>query len=277
MTTRAPTGRVLAVLFFVGAALAIYAGWQLVPLDRYITPERGFGYALGIVGGSAMLLLLIYPLRKRARWLGFIGSVKTWFRIHMALGVIGPILVLYHANFQFGATNSNIAVICMLLVSGSGLIGRYFYAKIHEGLYGRQSTLAELQARSQDLRQSAANLPMLSGLLEQLDAKERHILAAVSRHFLLSRPLHAAALSYAARWRLLRYVRKATRHADRKARARLLAVARKYIASRISATRRVAEYQAYVRLFSWWHILHLPLFFLLLIAGVVHVIAVHVY
>ena len=44
-----------------------------------------------------------------------------------------------------------------------------------------------------------------------------------------------------------------------------------------TATRRVADYQAYVSLFSWWHVLHLPLFFLLLIAGIVHVVAVHVY
>jgi hypothetical protein len=72
-------------------------------------------------------------------------------------------------------------------------------------------------------------------------------------------------------------MRGATRNAEREARIRLLAVARKYVKTRIDATRRVSEYQAYVSLFSWWHILHLPLFFLLLIAGIVHVIAVHVY
>jgi hypothetical protein len=39
----------------------------------------------------------------------------------------------------------------------------------------------------------------------------------------------------------------------------------------------VAEYRVYERLFSLWHVLHLPLFFMLLAAGIVHVIAVHVY
>jgi hypothetical protein len=39
----------------------------------------------------------------------------------------------------------------------------------------------------------------------------------------------------------------------------------------------VAAFEAYERLFSLWHVLHLPLFFMLLIAGIVHVIAVNVY
>jgi hypothetical protein len=120
-------------------------------------------------------------------------------------------------------------------------------------------------------------LPLLSELLVQLDTEEHRIIESVSRRIVLARPLHAAVLSYRARWRLLRYVRRATRHSEPATRARLFAAARQYIRTRIGATRRVAEYQAYVRLFSWWHVMHLPLFLLLLIAGIAHVIAVHVY
>ena len=47
--------------------------------------------------------------------------------------------------------------------------------------------------------------------------------------------------------------------------------------SRLMAARRVAEFEASERLFAAWHILHLPLFFILVIVGIVHVIAVHVY
>jgi hypothetical protein len=39
----------------------------------------------------------------------------------------------------------------------------------------------------------------------------------------------------------------------------------------------VVEFAAFERLFSLWHALHLPLFLMLLVAGVVHVVAVHVY
>jgi hypothetical protein len=45
----------------------------------------------------------------------------------------------------------------------------------------------------------------------------------------------------------------------------------------LEAGRRMAEYKMYARLFSLWHVLHIPLFFMLLIAGVVHVIAINVY
>jgi hypothetical protein len=269
--------RMPAALFVLVSSAALYLGWRVIPLSRYITPERGIGYALGIAGGSLMLLLLLYPARKRVRWLSFMGSVKAWFRLHMVLGIVGPILVLYHANFSFGAANSNVALVCMLVVSGSGLIGRYFYTKIHEGLYGHQSNLMELQQRAARLRQVSLSTPLLTELLKQLDCEEDWLLSRASRKMLLVRPLYAAWASLLARRRLRRIVRRATKSTDRASRKRLRAIARGYILTRMGATRRVAEYQAYVSLFSWWHVLHLPLFFLLLIAGTVHVVAVHVY
>jgi hypothetical protein len=62
------------ILFLVACLILIFVGMH-AGLERFITPEKGLGYALGIVGGSAMLLLLLYPARKRLRWLGPIGSI----------------------------------------------------------------------------------------------------------------------------------------------------------------------------------------------------------
>jgi len=53
--------------------------------------------------------------------------------------------------------------------------------------------------------------------------------------------------------------------------------ARELARRHIDAVRRVTELTTYERLFSLWHVLHLPLFFMLLVAGIVHVVAVHVY
>ena len=141
-------------VFFAVCALVIYLGWRL-PTERYITPERGFGYVLGIVGGSMMVLLLLYSARKRVRWLKFLGSLSKWFEVHMALGVLGPICILYHSNFSLGATNSNVALFCMLTVAASGLVGRYFYSHIHYGLYGRKMSLSGAAAE----RRTAAHAP----------------------------------------------------------------------------------------------------------------------
>ena len=38
--------------------------------QEYLIPDEGAGYWLGIVGGALMLLLLLYPLRKRMRFGG---------------------------------------------------------------------------------------------------------------------------------------------------------------------------------------------------------------
>ncbi len=140
-------------------------------LERYITPQRGMGYWLGIIGGSMMLLLLVYSARKRAAWLRWIGGIPQWFQIHMVLGVVGPLLVLFHANFRLGATNSNVALICMLLVAGSGVIGRYIYTRMHANLDGNQDTLEELRAVAEKIRAQTTSIAFLPGLLNAIEAR----------------------------------------------------------------------------------------------------------
>jgi hypothetical protein len=268
--------------FFIASALLVWVGW-MYPTERFITPERGLGYALGIVGGSLMLLLLLYPARKRARWLGFIGTVKRWFQVHMIFGIVGPVLVLYHSNFRLGATNSNVALFCMVIVSVSGLVGRYFYTKIHHGLYGRKATLAELKENAERLQQVSSTLSFLPDLAQRLEQEESRLLTRLERLPHVARPLAAGPLIAGARWRLRRYIRRAIRAvvarqpALRSQKRRFGRAARDFANRRLRATRSVAEFESYERLFSLWHVLHLPLFFMLLIAGVVHVVSVHVY
>jgi hypothetical protein len=273
------TGKVL----FTIVCLVLYFGWSF-PTERYISPKRGFGYALGIVGGSLMLLLLVYSLRKRWSWLRFLGSTPSWFRFHMVLGILGPLCILYHSNFSTGATNSNVALFCMLTVAGSGLVGRYIYARIHHGLYGRKLQLGELRESAESLR-GQAGISFLPELAARLDAAEQQMSRAGARLSLLgvAKPVIIAFVSLRLRWRLQAYVRRALRASARanpviaSQRTRLRATARAYITRRLVATRRVAVFASYERLFSLWHTLHVPLIFLMIIAAVVHVIAVHVY
>jgi hypothetical protein len=272
-----------ARLGLLGAALAIWVGYQF-PTERYLSPERGIGYMLGIVGGSLMLMLLLYPARKHLRWIGFIGSVKGWFKVHMVLGVVGPILILYHSNFTLGATNSNAALWSMLLVAGSGIFGRHFYTRIHMGLYGRRASRTDMQAAAEDLREKVAGssfVPDLLGMLDEADARLLEHRGGTA--LLLMRPMFVTLRMHRERWRITRRAMRELREAAKASRVlraqhhTFAKAVRRYIARRLEATRRVAEFESYERLFSLWHVLHLPLFFLLLAAGIVHVIAVHVY
>jgi len=45
----------------------------------------------------------------------------------------------------------------------------------------------------------------------------------------------------------------------------------------LNAVTRVAQFKAYERLFSLWHVAHIPFVYLLVISAVVHVVAVHAY
>ena len=261
-------------------ALILLVGW-VVPLGDYITPRTGLGYALGIVGGSLMLALLIYPARKRLPGLTRIGSARAWFQIHMVLGVVGPLCILYHSNYHLGAANSNVALISMLIVAGSGFVGRYLYERIHHGLYGSKATLEELRAEAEQLRTDGSGAGRLMPEFgPRLDAAERRVGRGL---LLVPKALSAALLCRFERVWLHHYVHTALRRAaaasttvagHRHAFAR---AADRYADSRLKAARRVAEFESCERLFSLWHLLHLPLFGLLFIAGVVHVIAVNVY
>ncbi|MBV8146341.1 MAG: hypothetical protein JO184_15185 [Gammaproteobacteria bacterium] len=259
-------------------------GWRL-PTERYLTPTRGVGYALGITGGSLMLVLLLYSARKHFSWLAFLGPTPAWFRFHMVLGILGPLCILFHANFSTGAPNSNVALFCMLTVAGSGFIGRYLYAHIHHGLYGSKLELAELQAGAAGLRELSGDMDFVPDMVQRLEAAEQHLLACGPQASLLGlvKPLAIAIAAVRERWRLHRYVRRALRAGAAKSpalaaeRKRLRRAARAYIDRRLKASQRVAEFAGYERLFSLWHALHIPLIFMLIIAAVVHVIAVNVY
>jgi hypothetical protein len=270
--------------FFAICALVIYLGWRL-PTERYLTPDRGLGYILGIVGGSMMVILLLYSARKRIRWLRFLGPLSKWFEVHMALGVIGPILILFHSNFTLGATNSNVALFCMLTVAASGLVGRYFYSHIHYGLYGRKMNLEELQQNAERLRALQGAIAFLPELVNRLEKQEAKLLASGPRLpvFGLAKPVMVALNALLARWRLRRYISRALRVAARTSpivaqqRRGLRRAANLYIHRRLVATRRVAEFEAYERLFSLWHVLHMPIMFIMFMAAIVHIVAVHVY
>jgi uncharacterized iron-regulated membrane protein len=71
-----------------------------------------------------MSLLLLYPMVKRTRLFGRVAKAAFWFKWHMVLGVVGPMMIFYHSNFSTGSTNSNIALGYLILVAGSGVIGR---------------------------------------------------------------------------------------------------------------------------------------------------------
>ena len=135
-------------LFSLFVIAVLYYGWSIRD-EGHLTAESGLGYALGIIGGSLMLLLLLYPLRKRVRRMRRWMHVRHWFRMHMIFGILGPVFIMLHSGFKLGSTNGTVALFSMLVVAMSGFVGRYFYTKIHYGLYGRRANFDELKLSSE--------------------------------------------------------------------------------------------------------------------------------
>jgi hypothetical protein len=277
------------LLWTVAVAALLYWGMH-AHLERFISPQRGFGYWLGITGGSMMALLLVYSARKRFHWLRWLGGIPAWFEIHMVLGVLGPILILFHANFHLGASNSNVALVCMLLVAGSGVVGRYIYTRLHAHMGGHQDTLDQLKQVGEKQRQQAAAVHFLPGVMDAIErAEQRFIEPPRQPLFRIAHLFTGAARGLIARWivhgEIRRSVREAVTSRSTTRGAALLArhaiqlgtAARRYADKRLEAGRRTAEYRAYARLFSFWHVLHIPIFFMLLISAIVHIIAVNIY
>ena len=210
------------------------------------------------------------------------GAVRHWFRMHMLFGVLGPVCILFHCGFRPGSLNSTVALTCMLLVAASGLIGRYIYGKLHHGLYGGRATLDELRTDAARIKTALApKLQFAPRILETLESFEQElaspptsIASGISRCFAIV--IRTWRTYFSLRGTLSDGLRQGLT-LDNRAQRRLRRYLTWHIGVHLASVRKVAEFHLYERLFALWHILHFPLFLMLIVSGSVHVFAVHMY
>jgi hypothetical protein len=251
-----------------------------------IVPGEGIGYKFGLIGGLAMLALLFYPAFKRSRFFGNGKRAAFWFRWHMLLGIAGPLLIFFHSNFSLGAMNSNVALFTMILVAGSGVIGRYIYTQVHTGLSGARLEVGGLLTQSARLMLGVEEDVGGSGGLVAKAMADFSVRATPKRVALLTTLLNTLVMPWhrmRARNEIMKQVNKAVA-ANRVQRGWSAmeakshgTIARNHVNEFLGAVSRAAQFAFWERMFALWHILHVPLFFLLLVSGVIHVAAVHLY
>lgn len=260
------------VAFYALVFIAGHHYWD----ERYYIPEEGLGYFLGLTGGIIMLLAMGYSMFKYVPALRSKFKLKSWLNFHIALGLIGPLLVYVHSTFRIGSLNGGIALISMSLVLLSGIIGRFLYSKTHYGLGGRKAKLGELHKLLND-----ENSHIHSQRLNEFTKRVmRHSTSLIQATWEL--------ISYGIRWRwtyfrvkreMLNKLKQLSQENNlsklefRKQRNIIKRQLRNYLA----LLHKVALFKLYERFFAFWRHAHVPLLYLLLASGIMHVIAVHMY
>lgn len=262
------------VLLILLSAL-VWLGWMIAH-GNYYKSGTGLGYNLGLAGGLMILTLLLYSFRKHIKFMQRLGKLKYWFRIHMIFGVMGPTLILFHTTFRTGSINATVALYCMLLVAASGLIGRFVYTRIHRGLYGSRSTLVEareeLAGSTGNMHSRLHSFPKVEGWI---DAFEHEALEEKRGFFegvwyFLSFDIRRMLL-------VLRCRRNIHQVLDVWWLNDVGKEAIQLVSQYLLQIQKVAQFKKFEQIFSAWHILHIPIMYMMLATAIFHVIWVHMY
>ncbi|MGZ8776239.1 MAG: hypothetical protein ACXWZ5_09945 [Mycobacterium sp.] len=150
-----------ALVALITAGYAAYLGASGVPPAGDLV-----GHMLGIIGFTLMLLTeTLYSLRKRAMGRPR-GSMQTWLRVHIVMGIVGPYLVLLHSAWSFNGL-AGVLTLMTAIVVASGFIGRYIYAAVPRTADGTVLEAQELNDTLAALRLAEAPSPDPTGRAAQ--------------------------------------------------------------------------------------------------------------
>ena len=241
------------------------------PLHDWFKPSGYVGQSAGWIAMALFLFLWLHPLRKKFRWLAFLGTLSRWLDVHIVIGLTMPLLVAIHAGWRFtgmiGWTYWSMLLICL-----SGIVGKYLYGHIPHKKNGLESTLEEVDAERGRL---ILRISSITGLDTELVATG----LAAGRSPRPGRGLAGSILemlsSDLARWRAARVLRRRWRRqaggpVDKATLARAMQLARRQMA----LSQQVRMLEATHRLFRFWHIAHRPLAITALAAVLLHVTVV---
>jgi hypothetical protein len=269
--------------------LAVY-GWNYYLLDaterpfspkhELLKPSGSIAIKLGIAGVLLFMMIFLYPLRKRIKWLGRIGSAKHWLDFHVIAGLTAPVLIAFHASFKFRGI-AGIAFWIMLSVAISGVIGRYIYAQIPRSLSSAELSLKELAEIEEELSKdlsvqsplSAQNFTPLLQVPTPAQVREMSVCGAILLMIVLDlcRPFHVARL----RIRVLGWSRVLpycggfirTSHEDLE---RTIRIAR----TKAALSKRIAFLSRSQQVFHLWHVIHRPFSYSFAVLALIHIVVV---
>jgi len=263
-------------LGLIGVSSGIFILGNMYWDERYYVPDEGLGYYLGLVGGVMMLLAFGYTLFKYVPVFRSKKVMKVWLTLHLSFGILGPLLIVFHSTFRIGSVNGAAALISMAIMFYSGVMARFLYSKTHLNLDGKKNSVKGMQ---EALR--------VAGRTVKSDRLERFTVSILKQQDNL---LSAFWLLLSFGWRSRAVYVRLTSDLHK----HLIAMAKqegwsnsivrrkkrefkRQLQFYIYTLKKVAFFHFYVRFFAFWRFAHVPISILLLMSGVVHVLAVHMY
>ncbi len=264
-----------AALFGVLPLLAVAAlgapyyllSWQerlRSDLHEVLKPSGLVGQSAGLLAFALFLFLWLYPLRKRLSSMAFLGTVPRWLDAHIVAGVLMPLAGAVHAGFRFTGI-IGLGYFAMLVVAGSGVIGRYLYLRIPRARSGAELSREEVAARRRGLvgeivEASGVPAERVRVLLRPPDpgTGRRSVLGTLWGWLLADRERR-------------RVVRALTRELDSVSPAQLRTIVR-LARQEIALSQQVRLLDATARVFRLWHAFHLPFAVTAFLAVTIHVV-----
>jgi hypothetical protein len=240
------------------------------PLHPLLKSSGPLGLGFGALALFMFLFMWLYPLRKQARWLAWTGPIGKWMDVHVVMGLALPVIAAVHAGWHFDGL-IGLGMGAMVVVSLSGLVGRYLYTHIPRDRAGLELSLEQVGGERRAL---LTQIAIATGLTPQ-DAERS--LALDPRPYagldLVRTFARLIADDWTRWWTMRRLRREWSRRVaggsplDRRSLASALKLARREMALQ----QQMRALEATRRVFAWWHVAHRPFALTALVAVLVHV------
>jgi hypothetical protein len=231
------------------------------PKHVQLRPGGTLGLRLGMLGLFLFVLIYLYPIRKRWGWLGTKGKTTHWLDYHVLLGLTAPVIISFHASFKAQGF-AGIAYWTMMVLTFSGIVGRYFYSQVPRSREAAESSLREMEqltARSLErLGPNGADHVEIRRILHLPSAEEVQAMS-------LSRAVISMMALDALRFRTIARVRRLGSRKSIQSLGGLLSTREADLETAIAAARKQALLAKKVlflsktgRVFHLWHVVHRP-------------------
>jgi predicted membrane channel-forming protein YqfA (hemolysin III family) len=144
---------------FVVLLMGVSASYVWYSRREFPHGGSDMGLAYGVAGSALILLLAFFGIRKRWYRSRF-GTLEQWLQSHIYLGVLVLVILLFHTGGRFNDRIAVTALILVVVVVASGIVGAILYVTVPRLLTEVESdlTVDEIGDQLNQLAKSMARI-----------------------------------------------------------------------------------------------------------------------